>query len=360
MNKFAEYIQQIEIKALWGRKNIVWNLRPDVNILSGINGIGKSTILNESVRSLNVLDNLPFSTGKASVKMIFHPEDATAIRFDVIRSFDRPLLHAELLEKMADKHVKTELDWQLYQLQRRYLDYQVNVGNRIIEKLTSGTPDGQTEAALLSMPKKMFQDMVDELFSETGKHIVRQSNEIMFEQDGDTLHPYQLSSGEKQLLVILLTVLVQDGQPSVLFMDEPEVSLHIEWQQRLIELIRRLNHNVQIILTTHSPAVIMNGWMAAGLSQEDAGTATSCTLVLISALLTGLNLYNKIARFGGAGTLVPITGFANSVVSPAIDFKSEGFITGMAAKMFIVAGPVIVFGTLASVLYGIALMLLQG
>ena len=110
MNKFAEYIQQIEIKALWGRKNIVWNLRPDVNILSGINGIGKSTILNESVRSLNVLDNLPFSTGKASVKMIFHPEDATAIRFDVIRSFDRPLLHAELLEKMADKHVKTELD----------------------------------------------------------------------------------------------------------------------------------------------------------------------------------------------------------------------------------------------------------
>ena len=221
MNKFAEYIQQIEIKALWGRKNIVWNLRPDVNILSGINGIGKSTILNESVRSLNVLDNLPFSTGKASVKMIFHPEDATAIRFDVIRSFDRPLLHAELLEKMADKHVKTELDWQLYQLQRRYLDYQVNVGNRIIEKLTSGTPDGQTEAALLSMPKKMFQDMVDGLFSETGKHIIRQSNEIMFEQDGDTLHPYQLSSGEKQFLVILLAVVVQDGQAAVLFMDEP-------------------------------------------------------------------------------------------------------------------------------------------
>ena len=98
--------------------------------------------------------------------------------------------------------------------------------------------------------------------------------------------------------------------------------------------------------------LIMNGWMAAGLSQEDAGTATSCTLVLISALLTGLNLYNKLGRFGGAGTLVPITGFANAVVAPAIDFKSEGFVTGMAAKMFTVAGPVIVFGTLASVVYG--------
>ena len=104
--------------------------------------------------------------------------------------------------------------------------------------------------------------------------------------------------------------------------------------------------------------LIQNGWGAAGLDKEDAGTATSCSLVLLSALLTGLNLYNKIARFGGAGTLVPITGFANSVVSPAIDFKSEGFITGMGAKMFTVAGPVIVFGTLASVIYGVILMLL--
>ena len=102
---------------------------------------------------------------------------------------------------------------------------------------------------------------------------------------------------------------------------------------------------------------IQNGWAAAGFSQQDAGTATSCTLVFLSALLTGLNLYNKIARFGGAGTLVPITGFANSVVSPAIDFKSEGFITGMAAKMFTVAGPVLVFGISASILYGILLVL---
>ena len=106
--------------------------------------------------------------------------------------------------------------------------------------------------------------------------------------------------------------------------------------------------------------LIQNGWAAAGLNQEDAGTATSCSLVLLSALLTGLNLYNKIARFGGAGTLVPITGFANAVVSPAIDFKSEGFVTGMAAKMFLVAGPVIVFGTLASVVYGVVLMLTGG
>ena len=94
-------------------------------------------------------------------------------------------------------------------------------------------------------------------------------------------------------------------------------------------------------------------WTAAGLDKEAAGTATSVSLVFLSVLLTGLNLYNKVARFGGAGTLVPITGFANAVSSPAIDFKAEGIVTGMAAKMFVVAGPVIVFGTVASVVYGI-------
>lgn len=95
------------------------------------------------------------------------------------------------------------------------------------------------------------------------------------------------------------------------------------------------------------------GFGALGLDKLDTGTATSISLVLLSALLTGLNLYNSIARFAGAGTLVPITGFANSVVSPAIDFKAEGFVTGMAAKMFTIAGPVIVFGTLASAAYGV-------
>ena len=103
---------------------------------------------------------------------------------------------------------------------------------------------------------------------------------------------------------------------------------------------------------------IQNGWLAAGLTKDDAGAATACCLVLLSAVLTRLNLYNNIGRFGGAGSLVPITGFANSVVSPAIDFKAEGFITGMAAKMFQIAGPVIVFGSLASVIYGVILMLL--
>ena len=104
---------------------------------------------------------------------------------------------------------------------------------------------------------------------------------------------------------------------------------------------------------------VMSGALSLGLPKSDAATVTTVAMVGLSALLTGLNLYNKLARYGGAGTLVPVTGFANAVVSPAIDFKSEGFVTGMAAKMFQVAGPVIVFGTLASAVYGLVLVLLQ-
>ena len=271
MSKQADYIKRIEIKGIWGWKNIAWDLRPDVNILSGINGIGKSTIVNQAVHVLHLLSGgeLDKQILPENVRFVFSPEDASYIRFDVIRSFDRPLIHSELLEKMADKNVKTELDWQLYQLQRRYLDYQVNIGNRIIECLTSGGPDGQLRAAEMSYPKTKFQDLMDDLFGETGKKIIRKSNEILFEQDGDILYPYQLSSGEKQILVILLTVLVQDNRRGVLFMDEPEVSLHVEWQQRLISLIRQLNPNVQIVLTTHSPAVIMDGWLDAVTEVSD-------------------------------------------------------------------------------------------
>ncbi len=97
----------------------------------------------------------------------------------------------------------------------------------------------------------------------------------------------------------------------------------------------------------------INAYTALGLDKTDAGTAASMTLVALSALLTGLSLYDNIAKFAGAGTLVPITGFANSIAAPAIEFKTEGFILGLGAKMFTIAGPVIVYGTVASVVYGI-------
>ena len=258
--KYAEYIKQIEIDSLWsGKKHIVWNLDRQVNILSGVNGVGKSTILNKVVKGLTAGGEFPSHMLK-DVHITVVPEEARWIRYDVIRSFDRPLLNMDTISKM-NVSLATELDFQLFQLQRKYLDYQVNIGNRIIAALQSGEPDAAQKAQELSAPKKRFQDLIDDLFSETGKKIVRTENEIRFSQIGETLVPYQLSSGEKQMLAILLTVLVEDNLPYVLFMDEPEVSLHVEWQERLIELILSLNPNVQIILTTHSPALVMNGWM---------------------------------------------------------------------------------------------------
>ncbi len=103
---------------------------------------------------------------------------------------------------------------------------------------------------------------------------------------------------------------------------------------------------------------VLEAGLAAGMPRAEASTLTTIVLVGLSVLLTGLNLYNKLARFGGAGTLVPVTGFANAMASPAIDFKSEGLVTGMAARMFTVAGPVLVYGAVASAVYGVILLLL--
>lgn len=105
--------------------------------------------------------------------------------------------------------------------------------------------------------------------------------------------------------------------------------------------------------------LLLSYYEKGGLSAETASTLVSITLVLIAAVLTGLNIYDNIAKLGGAGTLVPITGFSNAVCAPALEFKSEGLILGLGAKMFIIAGPVIVYGVLTSIAYGVILYVMQ-
>lgn len=266
MAKVAEYIKQVEIDSLWsGKKHILWNLRPGVNILSGVNGVGKSTILDKMAKVLKGKSRpSEYENGDfPGVRVIFEPEDSTMAYFDMIRSFDSTLLSSSIVDKVADGRVRSELDWTLYELQRRYLNYQVNIANRMIALLSSNDGSSRDAAMDVSKRKTQFQDMVDSLFQDTLKKIDRNCNELQFLQYDETLTPYQLSSGEKQLLVILLTVLLEDNKPYVLLMDEPEISLHVEWQQKLVGIIRTLNPHAQIILTTHSPAVIMNGWLDA-------------------------------------------------------------------------------------------------
>ncbi|MDD6029171.1 MAG: AAA family ATPase [Bacteroidales bacterium] len=218
MKKYADYIREVEIAELWrGRKHILWKLDPEVNVLSGTNGIGKSTILRRMASGVRSLD----SNGEDGITIRVYPDDAELLRYDVITTPD----------------VRSEFDENLEALQKRVENYE----------------HGERWAT--------FCDIVDEMFSATSKTIVRDAKRVELCQWDEPLHLHLLSSGEKQLLVILMTVMLEDGNSTTLFMDEPEVSLHMEWQQTLIEKIRRLNPKVQIILSTHSPAIIMNGWM---------------------------------------------------------------------------------------------------
>ena len=238
--KAAEYIRRIEIKALWGKKHIVWDLFRHVNILSGVNGIGKSSIMNKMAAQLHYLQkkkeaiaNNTEMPDEESLKVpdmdiTFSPEDAMYIPFDVIHIGDNGQHMSRLLN--------------LY--------------------------------AYFNDDKTVFFDWADKLFAVTDKTIVRDSHELLFMQEGELLTIDALSSGERQMLVILLTLLVQQKKPCVLFMDEPEISLHIEWQQQLLKIATQMNPNAQIILITHSPAVIMDGWMDAVTDVEDITVST--------------------------------------------------------------------------------------
>ena len=217
--KYADYIKQIEIDSLWeGRKHIVWTLDPRVNILSGVNGGGKSTILLRTMKGAKGVHagEIP------GIHVTTEPQDAEYVRFDVVTM----------------PEVRSDFDLNLQTLLDRYDAYE---------------HDEQQQQRLF--------DTIDRLFHETEKHVDRSQKKLTLVQWGKDLDMHVLSNGEKQMLTILLTVYMEGQQSYVLFMDEPEVSLHVEWQKELIDIILHLNPNVQIILTTHSPAVIMNGWI---------------------------------------------------------------------------------------------------
>ena len=158
-SQYASHIARIEISSLWnGRKPIDWVLRPDVNVLSGKNGAGKSTILARLVQRAGHL--APSGTLRGGqhddVCVTLAPDGAEMVRYELVRSIDSRLVAADRITTLADGAVLTELDWQLYRLQRRYLDYQVNVGNRMIALLTSGSESARAEAAEAAAAKTQF------------------------------------------------------------------------------------------------------------------------------------------------------------------------------------------------------------
>lgn len=264
-----KYIRRIEVKGLWNICDLVWELSPEVNILAGSNGSGKSTVL----RCLSDLFTLgTISTGHRcrmqSIEVEF--SDGTTVNSDrsfdpavynvaVISTFDTTLQESEAIYKLSDGTVATYLDWELYRLQNRYLTYQLEVGKHVIAALQAG--QSACDINSLTIRKIQYFDIIDTLLESTGKQVDRESDTLQFKNcRGSLIKPYQLSSGEKQILIILTTVLIQSGRDFIMLMDEPEISLHFDWQRRLIEDIQTLNPNLQLILATHSPAMVINGW----------------------------------------------------------------------------------------------------
>lgn len=243
MEEKNKYIAQFQVQKMWGRINLQWNdINDDVNILVGINGCGKTTLL-------NLISD--YYTGQKLKKNVAESVSGTEISSPVtyIRSFDIP----------ANAKKKTE------SILLQELKY-------IINQNGEGTSFFDYRMKMLNFPKEAdtiqqridkFFTLVNSLFEETGKEITidPQNNILVFSIKGaEKIQLDQLSSGEKQILLILTTVFLQEEKPNILLMDEPEISLHINWQDRLIELIRKLNPNCQLILTTHSPNIFANGW----------------------------------------------------------------------------------------------------
>ncbi len=268
MENKGAYIRSIDIIELWGVYNIHWEVNPGVNVLAGVNGSGKSTILRslgEMFAGCNVSEGLRERI--ADIVLTF--DDGSRASFDdchvlshckadIVSTFDTRLKGAEAIQKLTEDRVRTELDWEIFRIEKRYLAYLLEIGKRVIQMMGQNKSKKEIEETIA--PKDRFFDLIDQLFEPTGKRIDRNSNELQFVFEGLALSPYQLSSGEKQMLLILITVLIQDGRPCILIMDEPEISLHYKWQQNLLDYIVELNPRVQLLVSTHSPAMIMKGW----------------------------------------------------------------------------------------------------
>lgn len=265
------HIKKIEVKGLWGRFNLVWKLGDSVNILSGGNGSGKSTLLGcvcdlftdgrFSPEKQELIDRLDITLDNGDVLSSSRAFDPQAYHVDIINTFDMALSRRSVITTSGlSQKIDTELDWELFKLEKLYLSYQLEIGREVINALTKGQPTSEISA--ITSHKTLFFDTLDTLFAHTHKKIDRTKDNLCFLINDDRqILPWQLSSGEKQILIILTTVLVQNHRQAVMIMDEPEISLHFEWQKRLFEDILLLNPNLQLIVATHSPALVMKGWV---------------------------------------------------------------------------------------------------
>lgn len=260
-------IHGIEIRNLWQKYDFFWeNLNPDVNILIGINGSGKTTLFN-IIDSIMMADLKRLKMYGVEVKITiddftvdFHQKMGSTelkaalkqVKYQKISTFDVPFRDRSKVGKEYSQ-LYNELHTIVYDIggvNPSFSDYRLKATN---------FPD---EAERINKRIRMLFETVDRLFAKTAKtiRIDPHTNHLIFIDDGEVIPLYKLSSGEKQLLLILMRVFLMDSEPYILLMDEPEISLHIEWQYKLFEEIRHLNPHCQIITSTHSPSLFGDGW----------------------------------------------------------------------------------------------------
>jgi predicted ATP-binding protein involved in virulence len=269
-------IKKIEICHLWNKYHLIWdNIHPDVNVLVGINGSGKSTLL-------NILDAV-FTSNKKALKQygadifiyfqdnstVFYEEEKLSYSgkqpvplHTIINTFDVPVRNKSKLNK-EESPLTLELKELIYPTGTSEIAKDHNIVTiqsfNDYRLLTSSNP---AEASKITQRIKLLFNEIDSFFSYTGKTIFLDSNKIVFKlRDGKTVIPLeQLSAGEKQLLIILFKVFLLDNYPYIILLDEPEISLHIEWQMKFISALQNLNPNCQLLISTHSPSIFGQGW----------------------------------------------------------------------------------------------------
>ncbi len=292
-------LKEVHITGLWNKYNLEWKLNRSVNILSGINGVGKTTLLriiqslitnrttNISLKKIRRAELL-FSGGysieysyeeqnggaqlhyKHNANEITFEKFLTNIKIGTISTFDSrmPSLK-EYQENIVTKgeKIRSQLDWKVERILTYYYKYVNSISQNVEKAISRNELD---KLSLYYQKKNTFQALVNQMFSSTHKEICDTADGLMFRlEDGTLLAPHELSSGEKQLLILLIFALAENNQEFITLWDEPEISLHIDWQRKLINTVHMLNPNGQLIISTHSPSIIYEGWEKMVVNMED-------------------------------------------------------------------------------------------